>query len=91
MFPPNPMYETNAIQLHFYCGSFDIYHSGLAGSHLFFVPVYIVKISTVRLLILDFFPGPTTLLNALHLLNFGIFSMAYRYFQVLWVFCNITF
>ena len=31
----------------FYCGSFDIYHSGLAGSHLFFVPVYIVKISTV--------------------------------------------
>ena len=31
----------------FYCGSFDIYHSGLAGSALFFVPVYIVKISTV--------------------------------------------
>ena len=31
----------------FYCGSFDIYHSGLARSHLFFVPVYIVKISTV--------------------------------------------
>ena len=31
----------------FYCGSFDIYHSGLAGSALFFVPVYIVNISTV--------------------------------------------
>ena len=47
MFPPNPMYETNAIQLHFYCGSFDIYNFGLARSVLFFVPVYIVKISTV--------------------------------------------
>ena len=31
----------------FYCGSFDIYHSGLARSVLFFVTVYIVKISTV--------------------------------------------
>ena len=47
MFPPNPMYETNAIQLHFYCGSFDIYHSGLAYSVLFFVPVFSVKLSTV--------------------------------------------
>ena len=34
----------------FYCGYFDTYHSGLARSHLFFVPVYIVKISTVQLL-----------------------------------------
>ena len=32
----------------FYCGSFDIYHSGLAWSVLFFVTVYIVKISTVH-------------------------------------------
>ena len=32
----------------FYCGSFDIYHSGLARSVLFFVTVYIVKISTVH-------------------------------------------
>ena len=47
MFPPNPMYETNAIQLHFKFGCFDIYHSGLARSALFFVTVYIVKISTV--------------------------------------------
>ena len=28
------------------------------------------------------FPGPTALLKALRLLNFGIFAMAYRYFQV---------
>ena len=35
-----------------------------------------------RLLILDIFPGPTALLNALRLLNFGFFSVAYRYFQV---------
>ena len=39
---------------------------------------------------LIFFPGSTALLKALRLLNFGFFSMAYRYFQVLWVFCNIT-
>ena len=31
----------------FWCGCFDIYHSGLARSVPFFVPVYIVKISTV--------------------------------------------
>ena len=31
----------------FYAGSFDTYHSGLAWSALFFVPVYLVKISTV--------------------------------------------
>ena len=37
----------------FYCGSFDLYHSGLAGSVLFFVPVNIVKISIVYQL--DFF------------------------------------
>ena len=40
------MYETNAIQLDFKFGCFDIYHSGLAPSVPFFVPVYIVKIST---------------------------------------------
>ena len=43
-----------------------------------------------RLLILYFFPGPTALLRALRLLNFGNFSMAYRYIQVWWAFCNIT-
>ena len=32
----------------FYCGCFDIYHSGMARSILFFVTVYIVKISTVH-------------------------------------------
>ena len=32
----------------FYCGYFDIYHSGLAQPALFFVTVYIVKISTVH-------------------------------------------
>ena len=32
----------------FYCGYFDSYHSGLARSVLFFVPVYIVKLSTVQ-------------------------------------------
>ena len=42
----------------FYCGSFDIYHSGLAGSHLFFVPVYIVKISTVPKKLLRIGPDP---------------------------------
>ena len=47
MIRPIPMYETNAIQLHFQCSCFDIYHSGLARSVPFFVPVYIVKISTV--------------------------------------------
>ena len=31
----------------FYCCYFDIYPSGLARSVLFFVPVYLVKISTV--------------------------------------------
>ena len=31
----------------FYCGYFDIYHSGLARPALFFVTVYIVEISTV--------------------------------------------
>ena len=31
----------------FYCGYFDIYHSGLTRPALFFVTVYIVKISTV--------------------------------------------
>ena len=31
----------------FYCDYFDIYHSGLARPALFFVTVYIVKISTV--------------------------------------------
>ena len=47
MFQPFPIYETNAIQLHFYGGSFDTYHSGLAWSVIFFVPVCVVKISTV--------------------------------------------
>ena len=37
-----------------------------------------------------FFPGPTALSKALRLLNFEIFSMAYRHFHVWWVFCNIT-
>ena len=32
----------------FYCDYFDIYHSGLAWPALFFVTIYIVKISTVR-------------------------------------------
>ena len=41
-------------------------------------------------IIFVFFPGPTALLKALRLSNFGIFSMAYRYFQVWWVFCNIN-
>ena len=39
----------------FYCGSFDIYHSGLAQSVLFFVTVYLVKISTVPNTISDLF------------------------------------
>ena len=29
-----------------------------------------------------FFPGPTALLKALHLLNSGFFPRVYRYFQV---------
>ena len=37
-----------------------------------------------------FFPGPTALLKALRLLNFGIFPRVYRYFQVWWFFCNIN-
>ena len=36
----------------FYCGYFDIYHSGMAQPALFFVTVYIVKISTVECLVL---------------------------------------
>ena len=50
MFRPIPMYETSAIQLHFFCGSFDIYHICLAQSVPFFVPDYMVKISTVGLI-----------------------------------------
>ena len=38
----------------FYCGCFDIYHSGLAWPALFFVTVYIVKISTVSFVFLFF-------------------------------------
>ena len=37
----------------FYFGYFDIYHSGLAQPALFFVTVYIVKISTVINLVLE--------------------------------------
>ena len=48
MFLPIPMYETKAIQLHFLVRLFwYLLYSGLPWSTLFFVPVYIVKISTV--------------------------------------------
>ena len=40
---------------------------------------------------MDIFPGPTALLKALCLLNFLILPRVYRYFQVLWGFCNINF
>ena len=40
------------------------------------------NIEALRLSILGFFPGPTALLKALRLLNFGIFPRVYRYFQV---------